>query len=73
VVLISLMAIDFHSIEESGTAKEDHSATHFQPSNRASDCQEKGYHPTATREGNLDVAVEHASSVGDTESRCYGK
>jgi hypothetical protein len=54
-------------------AKEDHSATHFQPSNRTSDYQEKGHHPTAAHEGNLDVAVEHASSVGDTESRCHGK
>ena len=46
---------------------------HFQPSNRTSDNQEKRYHPTAAHEGNLDVAVEHAFSVRDTESRCHGK
>ncbi|KAF1937778.1 hypothetical protein EJ02DRAFT_47045 [Clathrospora elynae] len=61
----------FHSIEESVTAKEDHSATHFQPSNRVSNYQEKGYHPTAAHEGNLDGAVEHTFSVVDTESRCH--
>ncbi|KAF1937888.1 hypothetical protein EJ02DRAFT_426203 [Clathrospora elynae] len=33
--LLDGSSIDFHSIEESGTAEEHHSATHFQHSNRA--------------------------------------
>jgi hypothetical protein len=67
-------------IEDSSTAEENHDATHFQPSNRASDYQEEGYHPIAAQEGDhvrqrgdLDAAVEHAFSVRDMESSCQSE
>jgi hypothetical protein len=66
--------------EESGTAKEHHSAAHFQPSNKASDPKENSYDLTASKEGdyvsqhgNLGAAVERAFSVGGIESPCYGE
>jgi hypothetical protein len=66
--------------EESGTAKEHHSAAEFQPSKKASDPKENSYDLTASREGdyvsrrgNLGAAVERAFSVGDIESPCHGE
>jgi hypothetical protein len=65
---------------ESSTAEDHHSATHFQPSNRASDYQEEGYYPIAAHEGDhvrqrgdVGAAVEHAFSAGDMESSCQGE
>ncbi|KAF1937092.1 hypothetical protein EJ02DRAFT_426929 [Clathrospora elynae] len=64
--------------EESGTAKEHHSAAHFLPSNKASDPKENSYDLTASKEGdyvsqrgNLGAAVERAFSIGGIESPCH--